>query len=64
VINKSLHVALVKLWEDPQRRAIKIIQGIEHFPCKDEQKQLGLFMLKKRMFWGDLTVAFQYIKKD
>lgn len=33
--------------EKVQRRAIKMIKGLESLPCKARQKGLGLFFLKK-----------------
>ena len=40
--------------ECSQRKAAKIIQGIEHFSYKDRLRELGLFSLEKRRFWRDL----------
>mgnify|MGYP001864713952 CR=1 FL=1 len=39
-----------------------MIQGMEHLPYKDRLRELELFCLEKRMLWGDLRVAFQYLK--
>ena len=54
----------MNLLEHVQRRAIKMIQGNRHFPCEDSLRELGLFSLGNRRLWGDLRMAFQYVKQD
>jgi len=41
-----------------------MIQGLKQLSYEERLKELGLLSLEKRRLWGELIVAFQWLKEN
>ena len=39
-----------------------MMRGMEHLSYEERLREVVSFSLERRRFWGDLLVAFQYLK--